>query len=214
MSRSLRAAGLIFLVSSGLVGCGEDSPTQPRKQSEDVVDEPQTVPELGPRIDRIGRPEVTNFMVRVPALKVEYNGDDSFDVPDGQRAKYLAAISSAIAHYDSLDGTVDHDPAAVAALAAVLVEDHLRIDLSRSCDLTGEGHFAIERAELHGGEQASCGGRSLDEDVFDQLLTIYTSGFRADAPRAGDGVDREHSTGLSSDTFPYLAEPHLTTLRP
>ena len=51
---------------------------------------------------------------------------------------------------------------------------------------------------------ATCGGRSLNDDVIDTMYTlIVTAG---NGPRVSDGVDQ--ATVRASQSFPYLAPPN------
>ena len=54
---------------------------------------------------------------------------------------------------------------------------------------------------------ASAGGRWLDDDILDDLLTWMVNGGRG--PRFGDGVDAP--TKPASLAFPYVREPNNRT---
>jgi hypothetical protein len=208
----LRSFGLVLATCAAVVACQTQGDEEQSSQDEGAVAvaAAETVPVLGKRIDRIGRPEVTNFVVRDPALKVLYNAEDSFDVSAEMLPKYIGAAKAAIAHYDGFDGPVaDYDEKSTAALAAILVEDQLRIDVSKPCDASGASYFAAESAEMRGRKATTCGGRAPNEDVFDTLITYYINGPTKDAPTSGDGVGLASSTGPAGATFPYLVKPHL-----
>ena len=53
----------------------------------------------------------------------------------------------------------------------------------------------------------SAGGRWLDDDILDDLLTLLVNGGRGE--RFGDGVDAP--TKPPSLTFPYVREPNKRT---
>jgi hypothetical protein len=76
--------------------------------------------------------------------------------------------------------------------------DHPVVDVSKP--YAEDSFFEIERGVLHGSAHATCGGRSLNDDVMDTLLTNSEG-----APRIRDGVDR--ATKPAGRTFPYLAQP-------
>jgi hypothetical protein len=54
---------------------------------------------------------------------------------------------------------------------------------------------------LEGGAHATCGGRWLNEDLVDFLLTLYINAGKG--PRIRDGVDAP--IAWSSKLFPYMA---------
>ena len=57
---------------------------------------------------------------------------------------------------------------------------------------------------LDGRAHASCGGRWLNEDLVDFLLTLYINA--ANGPPIRDGVDAP--IAWSSKVFPYMAPPN------
>ena len=57
------------------------------------------------------------------------------------------------------------------------------------------------RRPLDGRTHQTCGGRSLNDDVIDKLLTLLVNGGKG--PRVSDGVDRPATPVL--DVFPYQA---------
>jgi len=187
-------------------GCTRETGEQEDLGEEALVE--GAVPRLGTRIDRIGRPEVTNFLVRNPVVKEAYNADDSFAVGAENLAKYIGLFKTSLAMYDGYDATVDMDDEAIAKLATILADDTLRIDLGKPCaGVSSTGYLDIERGELTGTESPTCGGRSPNEDAFDTLATLYTNGPTKLTPRVGDLVDT--STGVAGEAFPYLVKPHL-----
>lgn len=195
-----------------VIACGQSQDAPSGGGESEVVDsEPGQVPTLGTRIDRVGRPEVSTFLVRAPATALsEYNSEDSFA---DNSAKYLPAIEKSLAMYDRYDSTVDMDEAMVSKLAKVLADDSIRIDLSKPCAvLPTTGYLDLERAELTGEEPKSCGGRSPNEDAFDTLATFYTNGPARLTPKVTDLVNA--STGPAVETFPYLVKPHLLRAPP
>ena len=64
-------------------------------------------------------------------------------------------------------------------------------------------HVLAEQATLDGHTHQTCGGRSLNDDVIDKLLTLLVNGGKG--PRVSDGVDRPATP--VSDVFPYQAPP-------
>ncbi len=73
--------------------------------------------------------------------------------------------------------------------------------------LRAGGFLEIERALLDNRPHATAGGRWLDDDILDDLLTLMVNGGRGE--RFGDGVDAP--TKPASLTFPYVREPNKRT---
>jgi hypothetical protein len=76
--------------------------------------------------------------------------------------------------------------------------------VDRSKPFAEKSTFEIEQAMLQGRTHSTCGGRSLNEDVIDKLLTWVING--GNGPGISDGVDQ--ATVRASNTFPYLAPPN------
>jgi hypothetical protein len=66
--------------------------------------------------------------------------------------------------------------------------------------------FEIERALLADRAHATCGGRSLNDDIVDSLYTLLVNG--GNGPRIRDGVDGP--TQPASRSFPYLVRPNAS----
>lgn len=85
----------------------------------------------------------------------------------------------------------------------LLINDFLILDLARPF---APGTFLeIERAMLGDRPHASSGGRWLNDDILDDMLTLYVDGRRG--PRFGDGVDAP--TKPAELSFPYVRKPNL-----
>ncbi len=165
------------------------------------------------RIERLGRPEIKNVTLlnttRDPHTKgVElrdlYNREDAFALSKEYRPLYELRLDANLAFFDDLDdktawplGTDGRHP-----LRDLLIDDYLVLDLAHPF---APGKFLeIERAILDGRPHESAGGRWLDDDILDELLTLYVNGGRGE--RFGDGVDAP--TKPASLTFPYVREPN------
>jgi hypothetical protein len=67
------------------------------------------------------------------------------------------------------------------------------------------GNFLeIERSVINNRPHESAGGRWLDDDILDEMLTLLVNGGRGE--RFGDGVDAP--TKPASSNFPYVREPN------
>ena len=88
----------------------------------------------------------------------------------------------------------------------MLLDDFLILDLAHPF---GSGGFLeIERALAENRPHTSAGGRWLDDDILDDLLTWMVNGGRGE--RFGDGVDAP--TKPACLTFPYVREPNKANL--
>ena len=67
-----------------------------------------------------------------------------------------------------------------------------------------DSYLEIEQALLQGRAHATCGGRSLNDDIVDTLYTLLVGG--VDGPRISDGVDQ--ATRPATHDFPYLVAPN------
>jgi hypothetical protein len=165
------------------------------------------------RIERLGRPEIKNLILqnstRDPRTKnVElrdlYNREDAFALSKDYRPLYASRLDANLAFFDALDGKTAWPLGADGRhpLRDLLVDDYLVLDLTHSF---APGNFLeIERSMLNGLPHQSAGGRWLDDDIVDEMLTLYVNGVRGE--RFGDGVDAP--TKSASRTFPYVREPN------
>jgi hypothetical protein len=108
--------------------------------------------------------------------------------------------------FDGLDGKTDWplDARGAHPLSELLLADFLVVD--RSKPFAENSTFEIEQAMLQGRAHSTCGGRPLNDDVVDKLLTWLVNG--GNGPPIRDGVDQ--ATVRASNTFPYLAPPNPT----
>jgi hypothetical protein len=165
------------------------------------------------RIERLGRPEIKNVVManttRDPRTKgVElrdlYNREDAFALSREYRPLYESRLDANLAFFDSLDGETAWPlgPDGRHPLRDLLMDDFLILDLTHAF---APGNFLeIERALIDNQPHKSAGGRWLDDDILDELLTLIVNGGRGE--RFGDGVDAP--TKPASRSFPYVREPN------
>jgi hypothetical protein len=163
------------------------------------------------RIERVGRPEIKNVLManatRDPKgveLRDLYNKEDAFSVSKEYRPLYESRINASLAFFDGLDGQTAWPLGADGRhpLRDLLIRDYLILDLSR--DFAPGNFLEIERSLLTNRPHVSCGGRWLDDDILDEMLTLFVNGGKGE--RLGDGVDAPTKPG--SLTFPYVREPN------
>jgi hypothetical protein len=157
------------------------------------------------RLDRMGRPEITNFSLVAhdgdQELRDHYNLDRPFEVAEPRRLAYEARLQKNLKFYDGIDKKQDWDDSQIKTLATVLSNDFLLIDIKSPCD--EDSFLSIERSLMAKQVPHSCGGRKLTDDIMDTLMTTYIGGLKG--PRIRDGVDRPYKE--LSKRFPYLVSP-------
>jgi hypothetical protein len=168
------------------------------------------------RLERVGRPEMKNVILANPMrdprakgveLRDLYNREDAFALSPVYRMLYESRIDANLPFFDGLDGETAWPPEQDGRhpLRDLLINDYLIVDLSRP--FAPGGFLEIERALMDGRPHATAGGRWLDDDILDDLLTWLVNGARG--TRFGDGVDAP--TKPASLTFPYVREPNRRT---
>ena len=165
------------------------------------------------RLERVGRPEIKNISLgaktfdrvnRDLEIRDLYNNEDAFNLSEHYVGAYRARLNANLAFYDGLDGTTEWplDEHGNHPLTEFLLADYLIVDASKP--FSEVSYFEIEQAMLDGRGHATCGGRWLNEDVVDFILTLYVNAGRG--PRISDGVDGPIT--WSSKVCPYLAPPN------
>lgn len=156
------------------------------------------------RIDRVGRPEVTNAVLVTPKgeddLRDQYNQEDPYNVSASNFQTYKERVLKNIFYYDSLDGNKDWLPEWSDTLAMLIVNDYLVVDAVMP--FTVGGYFEIENSMLKSQPHTRCGGRVPGDFVVNALISTLVNG----------GHGREISGGYidgkpALDDFPYLGEP-------
>jgi hypothetical protein len=185
-----------------------------------VVGETLTSGKLNVRLERVGRPEVPNFMLgpkqfdrvnRDLELRDLWNMDNAFHPSHDYEGAYRARLNANLAFWDGLDGTTHWplDEHGAHPLTELILADYLVLDVTKP--YTEQGTFMeIELAARRGEEHRTCGGRALNDDMMDTLLTLLVNGFNGPAIR--DGVDQ--SSRPASRTFPYVSPPNLDPPQP
>lgn len=168
------------------------------------------------RLERVGRPEVKNLLMANPTrdlrakgieLRDLYNREDVFALSPAYRPLYESRLDANLAFFDALDGNTawPFGPDGRHPLRDLFINDYLVLDLARP--FAPGGFLEIERALVDNRPSKTAGGRWLDDDILDELLTLIVNGGRGE--RLGDGVDRP--TKSASLSFPYVREPNNRT---
>ena len=146
-----------------------------------MIAETATNGSLRVRLDRVGRPEIKNFIMMDRAsdavnrdldIRDIYSEEDGFKLRPDYLGAYRARLNGSMAFYDGLDGKTDWplDAKGKHPLTEMLLADFLVVDISKPFD--ENGYLEIERAMLRGAAHETCGGRWLNHDIVDTFLTI------------------------------------------
>ena len=165
---------------------------------------------LGPaisRIDWVGRPEQTNMRLNNPAmseildLRDLWNQQTPFAISNALRPLFLQRLKDSHATWDMLDGKPDWTPEAIAATANVFLDDFLLFDAAKPID--NESHLEIEKSTLSGRPYQTGGGRTVDANSIDILLTWLVNRDREFLQGGATGA-----TKPGMKVFPYFAAPN------
>jgi hypothetical protein len=160
-----------------------------------------------PRIDWVGRPEQTNVLLNnvglgdVDDLRDLWNQQTPFAIAEELRPIFLKRLTDSLTEWDMRDGQQDWTPPALAAHANVRLDDFLLFDVAKP--ITDTSHLEIERSTLNGRTYETGGGRTVDADVIDVLLTWIVNREREFLQ---GGTTKATKPGTK--TFPYFATPN------
>ena len=165
---------------------------------------------LGPpvlRIDWVGRPEQTNMRLNNPAmlgiddLRDLWNQQTPFAIPTDLQPLFLQRLKNSLATWDMLDGKADWTPEALAANANVFLDDFLLFDVAKP--ITDQSHLEIEKSTIAGRPYQTGGGRTINANSIDILLTWLVNRDREFLQGGATGA-----TKPGMKTFPYFATPN------
>jgi len=167
------------------------------------------------RLERIGRAEIKNVLLspkefdtvnRDLEIRDLYNQEDPFQIAKDYAGAYRARFNANLAFFDSLDDKIDWplDAQGNHPLTPLLLADFLVVDLAKP--FAAESYGEIEQALLCGRTPATCGGRSLNDDIVASLYTLVVNA--GNGPRLQHGVTQ--ATQPAGQHFPYLGTPNPT----
>ena len=160
-----------------------------------------------PRFDWIGRPEQTNLRIDNPGLagaddlRDLWNQQTPFAIADELRPLFLQRLKDSLANWDMRDGKADWTPPALAANANMFLDDFLLFDVTKP--ITDTSYLEIEKSTLNGKAYGTGGGRTVNADVIDGLLSWLVN---RDREPLRSGTTR--ATKLGTKNFPYFATPN------
>jgi hypothetical protein len=114
---------------------------------------------------------------------------------------FLQRLKDSFANWDMRDGNADWTPEGLAANANVFFDDFLLFDVAKP--ITDESHLEIEKSTIDGHPYETGGGRTIDANVIDILLTWLVN---HDREFLQGGAT--HATKPGMKVFPYFATPN------
>ncbi len=159
------------------------------------------------RIDWIGRPEQTNVRLNNPALfgvddiRDLWNQQTPFAISKELQPLFLQRLKDSFADWDMRDGKADWTPEALAVNANVFLDDFLLFDATKP--ITDESHLEIEKSTIDGRPYQTGGGRTVDANSIDILLTWLVNHDREFLQGGATGA-----TKPGMKVFPYFATPN------
>lgn len=159
------------------------------------------------RIDWVGRPEQTNMrfnnggLVGADDVRDLWNQQTPFAIDEKLRPLFLQRLKDSLGDWDMRDGEQDWAPSALAANANMFLDDFMLFDVTKS--ITDTSHLEIEKSTLNGRAYQTGGGRTVDADVIDVLLTWMVN---RDRELLQGGTTKATKPGTRN--FPYFAEPN------
>jgi Polyketide cyclase / dehydrase and lipid transport/Domain of unknown function (DUF4331) len=161
-----------------------------------------------PRMDWVGRPEQTNMRLNNSQVK---GADDTrdlwnqltpFAIDEKLRPMFLQRLKDSLAEWDMRDGKQDWTPSALAVNANMFVDDFLLFDVAKP--ISDTSHLEIEKSTINGRAYQTGGGRTVDADVIDVLLTWMVN---RDREFLEGGTTKATKPGTKN--FPYFATPNM-----
>jgi Polyketide cyclase / dehydrase and lipid transport/Domain of unknown function (DUF4331) len=163
-----------------------------------------------PRFDWVGRPEQTNVRLVGANGAVDirdlWNQETPFAISESLSPLFRKRMAEAIQIWDMRDGKIDWEPSALAAHVNVFLEDYLVFDVAKP--ITDTSHLEIEKSTIDGRAYTTGGGRTLDANCIDILLTWLANHDRGPFWQGGAAG----ATQPGGTTFPYAAPPNNSLL--
>ena len=159
------------------------------------------------RIDWVGRPEQTNIRLSNPGLhgavdiRDLWNQQKPFEISKALQPLFLQRLKDSFAEYDMRDGKADWTTEALETNANVFLDDFLLFDVAKP--ITDQSHLEIEKSTISGRPYQTGGGRTIDANVIDILLTWLVNRDREFLQGGATGA-----TKPSMKVFPYFATPN------
>ena len=130
-----------------------------------------------------------------------WNQQTPFAIQKELQPLFLQRLKDSFANWDMQDGKADWTPEALAANANVFLDDFLLFDVAKP--INDESHLEIEKSTLSGRPYQTGGGRTVDANSIDILLTWLVNRDREFLQGGATGA-----TKPGMKVFPYFATPN------
>jgi Polyketide cyclase / dehydrase and lipid transport/Domain of unknown function (DUF4331) len=160
-----------------------------------------------PRFDWVGRPEQTNMRLNNPAMagtddvRDLWNQQTPFAIAEEVQPLFRKRLLDSLTNWDMRDGKADWTPAELAAAVNIYLDDFLLFDVSKP--MSDTSFLEIEKSTLHGHPYQTGGGRTVNANVIDIMITWMVNNDREFMQGGALGATKP---GVNS--FPYLASPN------
>jgi hypothetical protein len=160
-----------------------------------------------PRFDWVGRPEQTNMRLNNNGLKGTddlrdlWNQQTPFAVPEELQPLFRKRLKDSLSNWDMRDGKVDWPPDALDAAVNVYLDDFILFDVSKP--ISDTSYLEIEKSTLRGQPYQTGGGRTVNSNVIDIMITWMVNNDREALHGGSKGA-----TKPGTKTFPYEASPN------
>jgi Polyketide cyclase / dehydrase and lipid transport/Domain of unknown function (DUF4331) len=160
-----------------------------------------------PRYDWVARPEQTNMRLNNPGiegtddLRDLWNQQTPFAISEELKPVFHQKLVESLTNWDMRDGKADWSTRALHVAANVYLDDFMLIDVSKPIDDTS--FFEIEKSTLRGKPYTTGGGRTIDANVIDMMITWMVND---DKEFMQGGATNATKPGLK--VFPYEASPN------
>ena len=162
-----------------------------------------------PRFDWAGRPELANYLITIPGdvnLLDLWNQQTPYGVDPQVLPIFRERLRRHFRIWDMKDGKRDWSEEDLNANVNIFLNDFLLIDVYKKT--TDNSNLEIEKSVLNGRQHKTGGGRTLDCNAVDIMLTWMIN--RDKGPFLQSRATQ--ATKKADNKFPYLAAPNTTLL--
>ncbi|WP_353432981.1 DUF4331 family protein [Polynucleobacter sp. MWH-UH23A] len=162
-----------------------------------------------PRFDWAGRPELANYLITIPGdvnLLDLWNQQTPYGVDPVVLPLFRERLKKHFRIWDMKDGKRDWSEEDLNANVNIFLNDFLLIDVSKKT--TDNSNLEIEKSVINGRKHTTGGGRTLDCNAVDILLTWMIN--RDSGPFLQSPATQ--ATKKAEIKFPYLAAPNTALL--
>jgi len=159
------------------------------------------------RYDWVGRPEQTNMRLNNGGLKdVDdvrdlWNQQTPFAIAEELQPLFRKRLVDSLTDWDMRDGKADWTPEGIAVAANIYLDDFLLFDVAKPMNDTS--FLEIEKSTLRGKPYTTGGGRTVDANVIDIMMSWWVNNDREFLHGGSPSP-----TKLATKTFPYEASPN------